>query len=89
MREMLKDYREMPDSMVLESIKCIIHMIGDFHCPAHIRYTDGGVPTDCPVTFLGKATTLHGVWDTGMIQKASGLTRKNSEARTPLEKSLR
>ena len=73
MREMLRDYREMPDSMVLEAIKCIVHMVGDFHCPAHVRYTDEHNELKYPVTFFGKETTLHAVWDTGLIQKYSGL----------------
>ena len=72
-REMLKDYREMPDSMVLESIKCIVHMVGDFHCPAHVRFTDEVNELKYPVTFFGEEKLLHAVWDTGLIQKHSGL----------------
>ena len=36
----LKNYRELDDSVVLTYIKCIVHMVADFHCPAHVRYTD-------------------------------------------------
>lgn len=36
----LKNYRELDDSVVLTYIKCIVHMVADFHCPAHMRYTD-------------------------------------------------
>ena len=74
MREMLKDYREMPDSMVLEAIMCIVHMVGDFHCPAHVRFTDEVNELKYPVVFFGKEVLLHHVWDTGLIQRASGLT---------------
>lgn len=36
----LKNYRELDDSVVLTYIKCIVHMVADFHCLAHVRYTD-------------------------------------------------
>ncbi len=72
-REYLKDYKEMPDSVVLEAIKCIVHIVGDFHCPAHVRYTDENNGLGYQVMFFGKSWKLHSVWDSGIIQKASGL----------------
>lgn len=36
----LKDYRNMPDSAVAVNLKCIIHMVGDMHCPGHIFFHD-------------------------------------------------
>ena len=38
MQEALKQYRNMPDSAVAVNLKCIIHMIGDMHCPGHVFY---------------------------------------------------
>ena len=51
--EQLKDYRNMPDSAVAVNLKCIIHMVGDMHCPGHVFYyglkqyeiTDNGEPS--------------------------------------------
>ena len=42
MLEALKNYRNMPDSAVAVNLKCIIHMVGDMHCPGHVFYD--GVP---------------------------------------------
>ena len=36
--ENLSDYRHLPDSAVAVNIKYIVHLIGDMHCPAHIKY---------------------------------------------------
>ena len=59
----LKNYRELDDSVVLTYIKCIVHMVADFHCPAHVRYTDAHNEGKFDVTFFGKPKTLYSVWD--------------------------
>ena len=76
-RECLKDYESMPDSVVLQAIKCMTHIVGDFHCPAHVRYTDEKNELKHSVEFFGKQAVLHAVWDTGIIQKHSGLVWKD------------
>lgn len=38
MLDTLKDYRKMSDSAVVVNLKCIIHMVGDMHCPGHVFY---------------------------------------------------
>lgn len=67
--EALKDYRSLDDSVVLTYIKCIVHMVADFHCPAHVRYTDAHNEGKFNVTFFGKTKTLHSVWDSGVIAR--------------------
>ena len=37
-KERLKEYRNMSDSAVAVNLKCIIHMVGDMHCPGHVFY---------------------------------------------------
>lgn len=69
----LKEFRELPDSTVLMGIKCLVHAIGDFHCPAHVRYVDNKNEGKFPVIFDGRQTTLHAVWDSGLVQHESGL----------------
>lgn len=76
-REYLKNYEAMPDSVVLQAIKCITHIVGDFHCPAHVRYSDEVNELKYNVTFFGRQGLLHAVWDTALIQKHSGLTWKD------------
>jgi hypothetical protein len=75
--ENLKNYRNLTDSAVMINIKCIVHMVGDMHCPCHIFYTEFD---DCfshttpegkkvrrhdqmRVYYNGKKTTSHRVWD--------------------------
>ena len=72
-RSYLKEWKELPDSCVLMGLKCIIHAAGDYHCPAHVRFTDDKNEGKFPVVFLGKETTLHTVWDSGLIQHQTGL----------------
>ena len=75
--ENLKNYRNLTDSAVVINLKCILHMVGDMHCPSHIYYTEF---EDCfarrtpegkyirrhdqmKITYNGKSTTSHRVWD--------------------------
>ena len=68
--EALKKYRELDDSVVLTYIKCIVHMVADFHCPAHVRYTDAHNEGKFNATFFGKTKTLHSVWGSGVITQS-------------------
>ena len=72
----LKNYRNLTDSAVMINLKCVIHMVGDMHCPCHIYYTEF---EDCfsrkidgkhyrrhdlmYIYYNGKKTTNHKVWD--------------------------
>lgn len=38
--EQMKNYRNMPDSAVAVNLKCIVHMVGDMHCPCHIFFPE-------------------------------------------------
>ena len=64
----LRNRDNLSDSTVLCAIKCIIHIVGDFHCPAHVRYTDCNNSGNEKVTFYGKPKTkYHKIWDSGVI----------------------
>lgn len=67
----------MNDSVVLTAIKCIVHIIGDFHCPQHVRYTDCRNEGKYGVVFLGKKAQYHAVWDSGVIQRGRDMTFKD------------
>lgn len=71
--ECLKDFKEMPDSMVFVYIKAMVHMVGDFHCPAHVRYTDEVNQLKYNVIFFGDEVRFHNVWDSGVLNRGSGL----------------
>ena len=74
--ENLKNYRNLTDSAVMINLKCVLHMVGDMHCPSHLYYTEfedcfGGkingkrVPRhdQIRIYYNGKKTTNHKVWD--------------------------
>lgn len=70
--ENLRDYRHLSDSAVAVNIKYIIHLVGDMHCPAHIKYQ--GRDSGFKVRFGGDYiqpkvnATMHSVWDYYAIQ---------------------
>ena len=72
--ELLKDYRNLPDSTVAVNIKYLLHLVGDMHCPAHIYYL--GRNQDYKVKFGGgyikpvKEMKIHTVWDEAAIQSS-------------------
>jgi S1/P1 Nuclease len=53
-----------------EALKFLVHLVGDIHQPLHCaeRDHDAGANT-LIVTFLGNRTSLHLLWDVGLIEK--------------------
>ena len=46
----------------------VAHLIGDMHCPGHIRYADKHNDiAKFPVVFKGEKDNYHHVWDDGMV----------------------
>jgi hypothetical protein len=72
--EILKDYKNLPDSTVAVNIKYLLHLLGDMHCPAHVYYL--GRNQDFKVKFGGgyikpvKEMKIHTVWDEAAIQSS-------------------
>lgn len=64
---LLKDREKLSDSVVMFALKSIIHMVGDMHCPAHLRYADNNNDCKFPVKFFGKNRNYHSVWDTHVL----------------------
>ena len=51
------------------ALKFLVHFVGDLHQPLHVgRPTDRG-GNDTRVTFEGRSTNLHALWDTQLIMK--------------------
>ena len=49
-------------------LKFLIHLVGDIHQPLHTgKFEDRG-GNDIKLTFLGKPTNLHIIWDVHMIE---------------------
>jgi len=54
-----------------EALKFIVHLVGDMHQPLHCAERDGDRGgNEVKVTFLGKKSNLHAVWDGGIIREA-------------------
>jgi S1/P1 Nuclease len=51
------------------ALRFIVHIIGDLHQPLHAGGGDDRGGNDFKVTWFGKASNLHSVWDTGMIEQ--------------------
>ena len=69
-KELTENYDNLTDSMRVDYVKMIIHMVGDLHCPMHAgRLTDRG-GNGCKVKWFGQKTNLHSVWDSKMIDAA-------------------
>ena len=69
-KEMTENYNNLTDSMKVDYLKMIVHMVGDLHCPMHAgRLSDRG-GNGTRVKWFGQNTSLHSVWDSKMIDSA-------------------
>ena len=70
LRAELVDASRIP-ALKAESLKFLIHFVGDMHQPLHTIDNKDRGGNDVKVEALrgedGRATTLHGAWDTGLI----------------------
>ena len=67
---MKNHYDELTDSVKVDYLKMIVHMVGDLHCPMHAgRLSDRGGNSK-QVKWFGRNTNLHSVWDSKMIESA-------------------
>ncbi len=60
----LKAYKTLDDSTVIVNLKYVIHIVGDMHCPVHVRYP--GIP-GFSVKLNGKEAKYHTLWDSTII----------------------
>lgn len=59
--ELLRDYKNLPDSTVNVGIKIIVHVMGDLHCPSHPDFE--GVNQWFDFDLNGKSMGFHRFWD--------------------------
>ena len=69
----MKDYKNLPDSLVRQNLIYLIHMVPDYHCPVHTFFRKG-THTERKYSVLqkGKKFALHTFWDA-----SPGYNRKN------------
>lgn len=58
-----KNHRNMTDSARVVSIAYVVHVIGDIHCPKHVRYWGETSSGGYPVYFREKKVKYHTYWD--------------------------
>lgn len=49
------------------ALKWVVHLVGDIHQPLHAGERGDRGGNDVRVTFNGKSTTLHALWDSGLL----------------------
>ncbi len=59
---------DFPDSVQWKEVAMLTHLMGDMHCPGHVRYASMYENIGkYEVTFSGEKTTYHKVWDYFMV----------------------
>ena len=61
----MKDYKNLPDSLVRQNLIYLIHMVPDFHCPVHTFFHSKSAHMSRRYTVLnkGKKYSHHTFWD--------------------------
>ncbi|SIL88802.1 Endonuclease [Mycobacteroides abscessus subsp. abscessus] len=55
------------DAERTEALKFVVHFVGDIHQPMHDAYARDRGGNDIPLTYNGRSTNLHSVWDSGLL----------------------
>ena len=64
----LSDHRR-PDAERAEALKFLVHFVADVHQPLHAGFGDDRGGNDYQLYFHGKASNLHSVWDSAVIEQ--------------------
>ena len=82
-------YKQMSDSLVKINLQYLIHMIGDHHCPVHVRWNKESHPQYFySLQKKGKKLGYHSFWDGSIGTWRKGWTaEKFYENMEPLSKS--
>ncbi len=62
--------RSGPEEERVQALKFLVHFVGDLHCPVHAGDNHDRGGNNTPVTFFGRPTNLHSVWDSRLIAQA-------------------
>ncbi|MBO5732074.1 MAG: S1/P1 nuclease [Alistipes sp.] len=52
------------------ALMMLIHLVGDLHCPMHAGRAEDLGGNRVKVSFFGKKTNLHSVWDSDIVESA-------------------
>lgn len=66
--DLKNNHREMSDSARVVALALVVHLVGDIHCPKHIRYIDEPTSGGYKVVFQGNKVSYHAYWDGHLLQ---------------------
>ncbi len=58
-----------PKAERIEALKWVVHFVGDLHQPLHVSHESDQGGNSIQVTFFGRPTNLHRLWDSDMIER--------------------
>lgn len=61
----LKEYRSSDDSTTAVSIRFLVHLVGDLHCPVHVKYP---WYKDFTFTLVNREHRFHSFWDAASLE---------------------
>ena len=62
----MRKYHKLKDSIVCDNLKYLIHLVGDMHCPVHIKYTEEPLLRQRSIKMNGKKVGYHSYWDSAI-----------------------
>ncbi len=80
-----KDFSQGDEAFTLKSL---IHLVGDIHQPLHVGTGNDRGGNDLKVKYFGKASNLHSVWDSGIINDQQLSFTEYAESLNFVEKKL-
>jgi hypothetical protein len=51
-----------------EALKFLAHFVGDLHQPLHVGFAEDRGGNEISLTFLGRRTNMHALWDWGLLE---------------------
>ena len=67
-KEFKANHKTMSNEERIKTLALIVHIVGDIHCPKHVRYFGEPASSKVKVKFNGKNTTVHKYWDGGCLE---------------------
>jgi hypothetical protein len=70
----MRKYHRLKDSIVCDNIKYLVHMVGDMHCPVHVKYNSEPQYKQRSLLRKGKKLSFHAFWDSAIGYYNKGMT---------------
>lgn len=60
--------KDLPKAQKIIYIRLLVHIVGDVHQPMHTGHAEDKGGNDVKLTWFGKSSNLHSVWDTELVE---------------------